>query len=76
MNSKGKCCVEPGASNIQKQSAVQRRKHWVPPLQGTFKINVDVAFNQLSRDAAVGVMIRELPGVFYLIAGMQKRPKL
>jgi hypothetical protein len=76
MNSKGKCCVEPATSNIQKQSAVQRRKHWVPPLKGTFKINVDAAFNQLSRDAAVGVMIRELPSVFYLIAWKQKRLKL
>jgi len=48
MNSKGKRCVEPAASNVQRQSAVQRRKHWVPPPQGTFKINVDAAFNQLS----------------------------
>ena len=57
MNSKGKRCVEPAASNVQRQSAVQRRKHWVPPPQGTFKINVDAAFNQLSGDAAVGVVI-------------------
>lgn len=41
----------------------------MPPLQGTFKINVDAfkinvdaAFNQLSRDAAVGVVIRDCMG--------------
>ena len=48
MDSKGKRCAEFVAGNVQRQPAIQRTKYWVPPPQGTFKINVDAAFNQLS----------------------------
>jgi ribonuclease HI len=38
------------------------------PLQGTFKINVDAAFNPLSGEAAVGVVIRDWEGSLKLMA--------
>ena len=48
MDSKGKRCAEFVVGNVQRQPVIQRTKYWVPPPQGTFKINVDAAFNQLS----------------------------
>jgi hypothetical protein len=62
MDPKGKRCAELVASNIQRQTATQRRKCWVLPSQGTFKINVDAAFDPVSGDAAVGIVIRDWQG--------------
>jgi hypothetical protein len=45
--------------NIQKQKGVKERIWWRLPLQVTFKIHVDAAFNPLSGDAAVGVVTIE-----------------
>jgi hypothetical protein len=33
-------------------------KRWIPPQQGTLKINVDVAFNHLNGGGGTGVVIR------------------
>ena len=66
MDTKGKRCVVPAISNVQKLSATQKRLHWVPPMQGSYKINVDAAFNQLSGDAAVGVVILDWKGSLIL----------
>jgi len=55
---KGKRSVTPSVGNIQKQEGVKKRIQWRLPLQGTFKINVDAAFNPLSGDAAVGVRMK------------------
>lgn len=57
MDTKGKRCIESAASNVQRPSVVVRTRHWVPPTQGVFRINVDAAFNQLSVDAAVRVVV-------------------
>jgi ribonuclease HI len=62
MDSKGKRCAEPVASSIQRQTTTQRSKCWVLPSQGTFKINVDAAFDPISGDAAVGIVIRDWQG--------------
>jgi ribonuclease HI len=53
---------------IQKQKGVKERKRWRLPLQGTFKINVDAAFNPISGEAAVGVVIRDWEGSLKLMA--------
>jgi ribonuclease HI len=53
---------------IQKQKGVKERKRWRLPLQGTFKINVDAAFNPISGEAAVGVVIRDWEGGLKLTA--------
>ncbi|XP_066333320.1 uncharacterized protein [Miscanthus floridulus] len=65
---KGKRSVTPSVGNIQKQEGVKKRIQWRLPLQGTFKINVDAAFNPLSGDAAVGVVIRDWEGILKLTA--------
>jgi hypothetical protein len=62
MDPKGKRCAEPVASNIQRQTATHRRKHWVLLSQGTFKINVDAAFDQVSGDVAVGIVVQDWQG--------------
>jgi hypothetical protein len=49
---KGKRSMVSLASGVQKQKGVKDRKRWRLLLQGTFKINVDAAFNPLSGEAA------------------------
>jgi hypothetical protein len=57
VDSKGKRSLAPAACINPKQSADQGTKRWKPPPLGTLTINVDAAFNHLSGEAAVGVVI-------------------
>lgn len=65
---KGKRSMVSLVSGAQKHKGVKDRKRWRLPLQGTFKINVDAAFNSLSGGAAVGVVIRDWEGSLKLMA--------
>ena len=56
---KGKRALAPAACATAKRSNVRGTARWKPPPQGTLKINVDVAFNQLTGEAALGVVIRD-----------------
>jgi hypothetical protein len=60
--------VTPSVGNIQKQKGVKERIWWRLPLQVTFKIHVDAAFNPLSGDAAVGVVTRDCEEILKLTA--------
>jgi hypothetical protein len=65
---KGKRSMVSLASGAQKHKGVKDRKRWRLPLQDTFKINVDAAFNPLLGEAAVGVVIRDWEGSLKLMA--------
>jgi hypothetical protein len=65
---KGKRALEPAGRSSAKVSVVHGTVRWRGPPQGTLKINVDAAFNQLSGDTSVGVVIRDWEGSLKLTA--------
>jgi len=67
-DNKGKRSLLPSTSKSKVPAVGQVKKIWSPPPQGTFKINVDAAFNQLTGDAAIGVVIRDWVGALKLTA--------
>jgi ribonuclease HI len=60
--------LQPTVCSNVKEPIAAGSKRWERPPQGTLKISVDAAFNQMTGDAAVGMVIRDWEGSLKLTA--------
>jgi hypothetical protein len=64
----------PGESNVTGQGARGRMARerdgaqWVPPERDVLKVNVDGAFNPVTKEAAIGVIVRDHAGQPHIMA--------
>jgi ribonuclease HI len=68
LDNKGKRSLIPSMCKRKDPAANRVKNKWCTPPLGTFKINVDAAFNLQSGEAAIGVVIRDWVGDLKLTA--------